>query len=248
MSEAQEELNYLLSRIPLLAAFSKEVAFDIAERITERKLEAGQEIFREGGEGKELLIVRRGRVKIFVPGDDNRQVAVLAILRDGEFFGELSLLDGQLRSASAVAECETVLLCLRREAFYAALESDIHAVKHVISVLCQRLRSTGVRVADAAFRDVRERVANCLWQLSRQDSKQTEEGLRLNLEMSDAELAERVGATIDRVQAELMRLQRDLVVKRSGTALTVLKPHDLRDMALGASAPAAITVPEWLLG
>ena len=248
MNEAQDELNYLLSRIPLFAAFSNEVAYDLAERITERKVEEGQAVFYEGDEGKELLIVRRGSVKIFLPGADNREEAVLAILRDGEFFGELSLLDGQTRSASAVALRETILLCLRREAFYAALESDFHAVKHVISVLCQRLRSTDIRLADAAFRDVRERVAHCLWRMSEQESRPTEDGLRLTGEVSDADLAQRVGATTERVQVELMRLTRDLVISRSGTVLTVHKPHDLRDMALGATAAAAFTVPVWVLG
>jgi CRP/FNR family cyclic AMP-dependent transcriptional regulator len=248
MNEAEAELNYLLNRIPLLAAFSPEVALGLAGRVTERKVDAGQTVFSEGEPGEELLIVRRGSVKIFLPGANDSEEAVLAVLTDGEFFGELSLLDGATRSASAEATCETILLCLEREAFYAALESDFQAVKHVICVLSQRLRATDSRLAAAAFRDVRERLANCLYQMAERESQQTTDGLRLTRDVSDADLAQRVGATTERIHAELMRLQRDMVIKRYGAELTVLKPHDLRDMAVGASAAAAITVPEWLLG
>jgi CRP/FNR family transcriptional regulator, cyclic AMP receptor protein len=247
-NEAQAELDYLLYRIPLFTAFSKAVASELASRITERKVEAGESIFREGDVGKELLIVRRGVVRIFLPGGDGRDEAVLALLHDGEFFGELSLLDGETRSASAVAVVETILLCLQHDDFYTALQSDCAAVKHVIAVLCHRLRATDVRLACAAFRDVRERLAHRLWQMAERESCRTEDGLRLTAPVSDADLAQQVGATTSRVQAELIRLQRDLVIRRYGTELTVLKPHDLRDMALGASSSAAITVPEWLLG
>lgn len=246
--EAQAELDYLLYRIPLFAAFSKDVAWELAGRVTERKVNAGELIFSEGEVGKELLIVRRGGVKIFLAGSGDREEAVLALLGDGEFFGELSLLDGETRSASAVATVETILLCVQHEAFYTALQSDFQAVRHVIAVLCHRLRDTDVRLAASAFRDVRERLAHRLWQMAERESQQTDEGLRLTIPISDADLAKQIGATTGRIQSELTRLQRDLVIKRYGTELTILKPHDLRDMAIGASSVAAITVPEWLLG
>jgi CRP-like cAMP-binding protein len=246
--DAQAELDYLLYRIPLFAAFSKNVAHDLASRITERKVAAGQAIFSEGDLGKELLIVRRGSVKIFLAGGDGRQEAVLAVLGNGEFFGELSLLDGETRSASAVAEVETILLCLDHESFYAALGADFEAVRHVIAVLCHRLRETDVRLASAAFRDVRERLAHRLWQMAERESEETADGLKLTAEISDSDLAGQIGATTGRIHDELLRLQRDLVIKRFGSELTVLKPNDLRDMALGATSAAVITVPEWLLG
>ena len=246
--EAKAEMDYLLHRIPLLAAFSNEVACDLTERITERKVAAGATIFHENEVGEELLIVRQGSVKIYLPGGDGRDEAVLAILGNGEFFGELSLLDGATRSASAVAIEETILLCLDNQTFYTALEADFKAVKHVICVLCGRLRDTDVRLAAAAFRDVRERLASCLWEMSERSSEPSADGLRITALISDGELARRVGATPTRIQSELMRLQRDLVVRRIGSELTILKPHDLRDMARGGSAAAAITVPDWLLG
>lgn len=247
-NEAQAELDYLLQRIPLLAAFSRDVACVLASRVSERKVQAGETIFREGDVGTELWIVRRGAVRIFVSGAENREEAVLAVLTDGEFFGELSLLDGGTRSASAVAEVETILLCLEQDVFYEALQNDCQAIRHVIQVLCCRLRDTDVRLVAAAFRDVRERLANCLWTKAERDSLRTSEGLRICGEITDADLAEEVGATTGRIRSELARLQRDLVINRRGSELTVLKPHDLRDMAVGASEPAAITVPDWLLG
>jgi len=248
MNESPSEWNTLLGQIPLFAAFSQEAASELARRIEERRLEAGQTIFTQGEVGQELLIIRRGSVKIFLPGADNREEAVMAILRDGEFFGELSLLDGQPRSASAVTLQETVLLSLQREAFYEALQTDYRAVSHVISVLCQRLRTTDVRLAEAAFHDVRERLAKYLWHMAERESEPTKDGLRLKAPLSDAELAQRVGATTERVQAELRRLQQDLILTCHGAELTILKPHDLRDMAYGSSAASSITVPDWLLG
>jgi CRP/FNR family cyclic AMP-dependent transcriptional regulator len=248
MNELQTELNRLLSQIPLFTAFSPEVAAELACRITERRLDTGQLLFSQGEMGEELMIVRRGSIKIFLPGTDNQDEAVIAILHDGEFFGELSLLDGQTRSASAVALCDTLLLSLQRDAFYLALQTDFQAVAHVISVLCQRLRATDVRLAESAFRDVRERLAAFLWNMAERDSEPTQEGVRLKTRFSDADIAQRVGAATERVQSELRRLERELVLSRHGEVIIILKPHDLRDMARGSSAAAAITVPEWLLG
>lgn len=245
---ATKEVNTLLSQIPLFTAFSSQVASDMAGRMTERTLSAGENIFHQGEVGQELLIIRRGSVKIFLPDSDNPEEAVLAILNDGEFFGELSLLDGQPRSASAVTLRETTLLSLSRDAFYRALHTDYQAVAHVISVLCRRLRATDTRLAESAFRDVRERVAKYLWHLTEHDSETTSAGLRLKTPVSEAELARGVGATAERVRAELNRLSRDLIIAWQGDELTILKPHDLRDMAHGGSATAAITVPDWLLG
>jgi len=247
-SEAIQELDYLLHRVPLLQAFSSSTAEELATRISERKAPAGTMIFEEGATGSELYIVRRGRVKIFVSAGAQRDEAVLAVLGEGEFFGELSLLDGSPRSASAVAIDDTILLCLHHDDFYAALQKDFHAARHVITVLCRRLRDTDVRLASAAVRDVRERLADCLWNLALHSSQPTKEGLLLNGEISDGELARQVGATTGRIQMELSRLTRDFVIKRVGAELTVLKPNDLRDMARSASSVAAITVPEWLLG
>lgn len=248
MSETQTDQNCLPSHIPFFAAFSPLAAEELTRWIEERALTAGETIFHQGEQGQELFIIKCGSVKIFLPGEDNREEAVVAILQEGEFFGELSLLDGQPRSASAVTLSETVVLSLQREPFYRALQADFQAAAHVIAVLCQRLRATDVCLAEAAFRDVRERLANYLWEAAEKESEPTEEGLRLKAPLSDAELAQRVGATTERVQAELRVLQRDLIIRWQGATLIVLKPNDLRDMAKGRSAAAVITVPEWLLG
>ncbi len=242
------EADALLSQIPLFAAFSPQLAAKLAASMTERSLPAGATIFRQGEMGQELLIVRCGSVQIFLPDADNPEEAVLAILNDGEFFGELSLLDGQPRSASAVTLRETTLLSLQRETFYRALQTDHSAVAHIISVLCQRLRATDTRLAEAAFRDARERLAKYLWHLAEHEAESTPNGLRLKTPVSEAEMARSVGATTDRIRAELRHLHQDLVISWQNGELTILKPHDLRDMAHGSSASAAITVPDWLLG
>jgi CRP-like cAMP-binding protein len=131
----------LLDGIPLFAGLSSDERTDLARRITPKEVPAGEHLFWIGDVGDEFFVIRSGTMLITYPDGDGKEVT-LAALKPGDFFGEISLLDGGPRSASARARDDSTLLCLDREAFFAFIAEHPSAAVHIIKVLGQRQRET----------------------------------------------------------------------------------------------------------
>ncbi len=132
----------LLRSLSLFAETPETVLAEVAGILTEEEAEAGSVIFPEGELAQCMYIIFRGEVRIH-KGDHT-----LAILSDNEFFGELSLLDTETRSATATAHSDTLLLKLDQEPFYEIMESRIEVARGVIKTLCKRIRELNGRLIE----------------------------------------------------------------------------------------------------
>jgi CRP-like cAMP-binding protein len=248
MADPDIDCRDLIRRIPFFAAVTEAEAARLSRRCPERRVAAEQIIFHRGDPGHEMLIIRSGCVKLFLPSEDGSEQITIAMLRDGDFFGELALLDGQPRTASAMAVTDTVLLPIARNEFCRLLEREPRAALHVIAVLSQRLRDLDARLGEIVFLDVPERLAKQLCELAECGCEETAEGRRIERSLSDADLAHMIGTSTERVREELRRLQREFIITVDDGTITISKPHDLRDLALGRrSRTDPIAVPDWLL-
>src|SRR5690606_25383107 len=136
--------------------------------------------------------------------EDGRE-KTLALLGEGEFFGEMALLDEGPRSAIAQALEKTTLLTLLRSDFDDFLARNAAASRQIIKVLSSRLRETNAQVMDIVFRDVRGRVATALLKLSDLHGVPCPMGQKIDLKLTHQELANLVGTareTVTRVLAE----------------------------------------------
>src|SRR5437588_4700861 len=123
-----------LEHIPLFAPLSKEQREELSGLLKTREFPAGQHIVWVGEPGREFFVIQQGRVAITLPDENGREL-VLATLTAGQFFGEISLLDGGPRTASARAETEAALLELGREDFLAFVQKHPSAAIHMMTVL-----------------------------------------------------------------------------------------------------------------
>lgn len=121
-------------------------------------------IFQKGDPGDCLHIIQKGRVKICVV-DERGAELVFALLSEGDLLGEMAVLDGQPRSATAIAFGETETLCIERGAFLDFLRTSPRASASIISLLCRRLRETDRTLEEIAFLDVAGRLASKLLQM-----------------------------------------------------------------------------------
>ena len=112
--------------------FLKEEEIEILE---EEEFKAGKQIFSVGEEAHCMYIIFKGEVRI------HKDEHTLAVLKENDFFGELSMLDTDTRSASASAQTETLLLKIDQEPFYELMESRIEVAKGIIKTLCKRLKA-----------------------------------------------------------------------------------------------------------
>src|SRR5262245_38807370 len=110
----------------------------------ELRVPSGTVIFREGDPGDSMFIIQRGRVRIILGSADHP--AGVAVLEAGAFFGELSLLSGAARTATAEVVEDAVLLVIRRETFAMMMQDDLGVVFDMLNEMGKRLMRTDQRV------------------------------------------------------------------------------------------------------
>jgi CRP-like cAMP-binding protein len=195
---------------------------ELAAGLRRRRYARGQVIFTQGDPGNSLCVIEEGRVRIVVGSDDGKEL-VLRVLGPGDFFGELALLDGEPRSADAVAQEACQLLLLQRSDFLSFLETRPKVAITLLAAISRKLRLTTQQAQDVAFLDVPARVARTvLAQASAQN------GGPAVCRLTQNELAGIVGATRESVNKWLGYYERQGLIKRQRGAVTILKPDGLR--------------------
>ncbi len=153
---------------------------------------------------------------------------ILSLLGPRAFFGELSLLDGEPRSADAVTREDSQLLILQRVQFSSFLESRPRAVGPLLAALSRRLRRTTDMVHDAILLDIPARLAGALLRLTEARAEAGPDGTVRAPRLTQGELAEMVGATRESVNKWLGAYERQGLVRRGKGGVVVLKPDELR--------------------
>jgi len=131
----------VLKKVPLLSGFSQRDLDLIARVADEVKVDAGRVLTQQGGLGLEFLLILDGRARV------ERNGTVIARLGPGEFFGEMSLIDGKPRSASVIAESPSVLLVIEARSFRKLLDTVPGLQRKLLITLCARLRAADAGLA-----------------------------------------------------------------------------------------------------
>lgn len=198
-----------LRRLPLFARLAEPELLELARRVRLKSFRRAETIFRKDDQGTHLYLVLEGSVKIALPGEYGQE-ALVALIRAGEFFGELALFDRSPRSATAMAMEDTRAALLASDDFLAFLETHPAAVRVVLETLARTIRRLSDRVEDLVFLDVPSRVAKYLLDLAQVNGAQD-----LELTLTQDELAAFIGASrvsVNRVLGDLER--RDLITIR----------------------------------
>jgi CRP/FNR family cyclic AMP-dependent transcriptional regulator len=181
----------LLARSELFAALPSETVRAIAAATRPHDLQRNDLVFMEGDEAAELYVVRSGRIAIAKRSIDGRE-SVVALMEEGDLFGEMSLFDGEGRSADARALEPSELVGVPFAPIRAILEEQPALLWHVVKLLARRLRVTDAALADTVFLDVTGRTAKRLLEIAGDHDEFT-------LPVTQEELAGMVGASRERV-------------------------------------------------
>lgn len=198
----------ILKKVPLLQPLSESDLDNLSQSLRVQRLRKKEALFRKGDEGTALYIVKTGNIKIVLPSKVGEEV-ILAIFSEGDFLGEMSLLDQKPRSADAISIDESEVYVLNRSDFLSFLQKSENAMKCVLSCLSGRLRKTDDMVEDASFLTVSGRLAKKLIELAREFGLEDKGGgVRIGLRLTQQEIADLVGATRESINKEL-RVLRD---------------------------------------
>ncbi len=216
-----------LSRIPLFANLSDDDQSAIWQIMRLRSYRKDEVVFHKGDPGQMMYIVKTGQVRIYMVTDDEQEISV-AILGDGDFFGELAILDEKPRSASAMAMERTEAYTLHRSDFLAIVREHPEIATAIMAVLGDRLRQADELIENLIFLDVYGRVAKKLLDLSETYGVKSKEGILINFRLTQRDLASMVGSTRESVNRVLGLYQDKGLISLQHQLITIVKPDDLR--------------------
>jgi CRP/FNR family transcriptional regulator, cyclic AMP receptor protein len=197
------EFAALLNMNPLFAKLGEIPLERIAALCVRRKLNPGELLFEKGDQGDSLYGVRRGTIRIET-GTEGGERLTLNVLGPGDLFGEIALLDGQARTANAVAAEDCELYVLRRHDFLAFIEREPQVAIRLIELLCQRLRWMNERMEEVALLPLHMRMARRLAGLALDFGSE--------LRLTQGELSEFVGGARESVSRQLQKWRRAGIV------------------------------------
>ena len=190
------------------------------ERLTEiREYREGGVVVSQDEAGDALFVLVSGRVKVVLYGESGREIILSMFKTPGDFFGEMSLLDNQPRSATVIAAERSRLLVLSRRDFQAHIAAHPRTALRVLTELSRRLRQADSVIGDLALLDVYGRLAGKLRELAAADGERCEEGVILRQRPTQAEIAAMIGTSRETVSRALSDLARRGLVVTSGRKL-----------------------------
>jgi CRP/FNR family transcriptional regulator, cyclic AMP receptor protein len=195
--EAEKETSYL-KQVSLFANLADEDIQELMSAAKRRTFRAGEVIFHRDDPGQVLYMIKEGKVKICIISPDGQEIS-LAVFGKGESFGEFALLDGLPRSADAIALEKVECYTLQRSDFHNAIMKNPKIAIQVLESLTKRLRNTDNMVEDLIFLDVYGRVAKKLLELADAHGVKTDDGVRIDVRLTQQELASMVGASRESV-------------------------------------------------
>ena len=196
------QVEEVVRRAPLFTALDEAAALSLRASMDTVKIAKGSILFKEGDDGEHLYVIIDGKLKLGTSSGDGRE-NLLSILGPGEMFGELSLFDPGPRTSTATAVTDAKLLSLSHEKVIPWLKQNPEVSLQLLTRLSQRLRRTNEAVGDLVFSDVPGRVAKALIDLGDRFGKTTPEGLLVNHDLTQEELAQLVGASRETVNKAL---------------------------------------------
>lgn len=194
--------DLIIRKAPLFSALDDAAAHELRQSMVSLKLNKGQVLFKEGQEGDRLYVVVHGKIKLGTQSNDGRE-NLLSILGPGEMFGELSLFDPEPRTSTATAVTDVRLVSLAHDAVIGLVTTNPQTSLELLRRLAQRLRKSNEILADLVFADVPGRVAKAIIDLGERFGVQKEDGLHVNHDLTQEELAQLVGASRETVNKAL---------------------------------------------
>lgn len=187
-----ETAKAILQRNFLFCDLPEPSLHQLASLANRRTFRKGEVVFLEGDAGDALYGVISGSIRVATSNNDGKQI-FLNMMEHGDVFGEISVIDGQPRTATAEAVESTSLIVIQRHDFRKLMEREPVVAIHMLQILCQRLRWTTDIVHEAMLLPAPGRIAKRLLHLVSAHGRQTDAGLELR--MSQAGLASFLGVS-----------------------------------------------------
>ncbi|SEC71944.1 Crp/Fnr family transcriptional regulator [Paenibacillus sp. GP183] len=208
-----------IQKVPLFSLLNKSQLEAIAQICSRKTVRANSILFTEKDPGGEFYMILGGSVKIYTTGA-NGEEKILTMCRTGESFGEMSLIDGKPRSASASTLEDSTLIAISGDRFLGLLREHFDITLGIMRELGNRLRDTNQHVYDLTFLDARTRVIKSLIKLANKHGLRIGSTITIKLDLNYDEISQMAGVQ----KVTLMQVIRDLEEKQ----ILQISPSDFK--------------------
>ena len=211
-----------LRKVPIFSELSDSDLKKISEKLISRLYEKGKMILLEQSQGETFFIIISGVVKVTRLSDDGREV-ILAILGESDFFGEMSLLDGEGRSANIVANEQSEVVTLSRSDFLDCLQKYPKIAIALLEELAVRLRKSDQHIESLSLSDSEQRIGVTLIRLAEELGTIKRGDVNVKNLPYQQDIANMAGTSRETVSRTLKLLETKNLLKRDGRNLTIYK-------------------------
>jgi CRP/FNR family transcriptional regulator len=205
-----------LRQIQLFSSLGDEELLRISERFVIKRFRKGEIILCEDDTTNFMYIILSGKVKVIQTTEDGKEI-VLAFHKSGDFFGEMSLIDGKTSPATVMTTEDTSAAIIHRSDFFTLIHSEKKVVESLLHIFCSRLRDSWERIQMLNFKNASQRVKTLLFMLSEEHGVRSEERITLTIKLTHQDIADMTGLTRETVTRVLDRWLRegDIVVEKN---------------------------------
>ena len=209
-----------LKNVPIFADLSSSDLEKISNKMILRNYNKGQVILLEESKGETFFVIKTGEVKVTKLSDDGREV-ILAILGESDFFGEMSLLDGEGRSANIVANEDSTALTLSRNNFLSCLESYPKIAISLLEELAVRLRKSDKHIESLSLSDSEHRIGITIARLAEEIGTIKKGVVSIKKLPFQQDIANMAGTSRETVSGTIKLFEDKKILTRNGRALTI---------------------------
>lgn len=221
---------WYLKRCNIFHDLDKQSLDKVGSMAKERNIPKKEIIYRPEDENETMFILKKGRVRIFKLSADGKMIT-LAILKDGDIFGAMSVIKGGVLSAYAETLDDSYICAIQQEDFVKLIKGMPQLALGLIEKINDRLKEAEDRIEDLVFRGVPGRIASILLKLTEQFGKSKPEGTQISFKITHQELADMVGATRETVTVILNDFRNDKIITIDEKYITILDEDTLKEWA-----------------
>ena len=201
-----DSLVALLKKIDLLGSLSDEELFKISAMFVIKKVNKNEIVLYEEDTNNFMYMVLSGELKVVQAGAGGNEM-IVAIHHAGQFFGEISLIDGKTSPAAVIANRESIIALISKKDFYALLANHSKVFHNLLQIMCLRLRDSWEKLRMLTLRDPAERIRSLFLTLSDTSAERLPEGILLNVKLTHQNIADMTGLTRETVTRILRKWQ-----------------------------------------
>ena len=224
-----DRVRSFLKNHTFLGSLSNAALDTLLRRGHTKKYSAGDVICRRQDRGDTLVLIIEGLIKITNSNADGKEI-VLNFLGRGDTYGEMAVFDGHTRTADVIAVENAEVFTVHGRDLLPLLSANPQTLLEIVQVLCEKLRAASATIEDNSL-DMRRRVARGLLRLAQQHGQIIEDGIRVNLTLSQSELAAYLGLSRENVNRQLGQLKEANVIRKEGAQIVVTDELALSEIA-----------------